>query len=94
MDREESREREKMEGSGRGRRSSSREMTTVTTTSPERARVGGASVLKPTRPVVVIKPTFRKVQVVYYLCRNGLLEHPHYMEVTHLAKQPLRLKGT
>ncbi|KAF7135309.1 hypothetical protein RHSIM_Rhsim08G0009300 [Rhododendron simsii] len=81
-----------MEVSGRGRRSSSREMTTGTTRSPERARVGGASVLKPTRPVVVIKPTFRKVQVVYYLCRNGLLEHPHYMEVTHLAHQPLRLK--
>lgn len=41
---------------------------------------------------MVIKPTFRKVQVVYYLCRNGLLEHPHYMEVAHLAHQPLRLK--
>lgn len=41
---------------------------------------------------MVIKPSFRKVQVVYYLCRNGLLEHPHYMEVTHLAHQPLRLK--
>ncbi|XP_021752597.1 protein UPSTREAM OF FLC-like [Chenopodium quinoa] len=35
---------------------------------------------------------FSKVQVVYYLTRNGQLEHPHYMEVSHLATQPLRLK--
>ncbi|XP_021713527.1 protein UPSTREAM OF FLC-like [Chenopodium quinoa] len=35
---------------------------------------------------------FNKVQVVYYLTRNGQLEHPHYMEVSHLATQPLRLK--
>ncbi|XP_009766935.1 protein SOSEKI 2-like [Nicotiana tabacum] len=40
----------------------------------------------------VIRPSFRKVQVVYYLSRNGQLEHPHYMEVTHLAHQQLRLK--
>ncbi|KAJ8543689.1 hypothetical protein K7X08_025307 [Anisodus acutangulus] len=40
----------------------------------------------------VIMPSFRKVQVVYYLSRNGQLEHPHYMEVTHLAHQQLRLK--
>ncbi|KAI3462049.1 hypothetical protein Pfo_018712 [Paulownia fortunei] len=40
----------------------------------------------------VIRPTFKKVQVVYYLSRNGHLEHPHYMEVTHLAHQQLRLK--
>ncbi|XP_052190637.1 protein SOSEKI 2 isoform X2 [Diospyros lotus] len=38
------------------------------------------------------KAIFRKVQVVYYLSRNGLLEHPHFMEVTHLAHQHLRLK--
>ena len=37
---------------------------------------------------------FNKVQVVYYLTRNGQLEHPHYLEVSHLATQPLRLKGT
>ncbi|KAL4330393.1 hypothetical protein AHAS_Ahas13G0395600 [Arachis hypogaea] len=35
----------------------------------------------------------RKVQVVYYLSRNGLLEHPHLMELTLLPSQlPLRLK--
>ncbi|KAI5384405.1 hypothetical protein KIW84_071425 [Lathyrus oleraceus] len=34
----------------------------------------------------------RKVQVVYYLSRNGLLEHPHFMEVTLSPNQPLRLK--
>ncbi|XP_019183661.1 PREDICTED: protein UPSTREAM OF FLC [Ipomoea nil] len=38
------------------------------------------------------RPTFKKVQVVYYLSRNGLLEHPHYMEVTHLAHRHLLLK--
>lgn len=79
-----------MEGSSRGRISWSREISSGT--SPERGRVGGVSV-KPTRPGVAIKPAFRKVQVVYYLCRNGLLEHPHYMEVSHLVHQPLRLKG-
>lgn len=35
----------------------------------------------------------RKVQVLYYLSRNGQLEHPHFMEVSHLANQQLRLKG-
>ncbi|KAG8383490.1 hypothetical protein BUALT_Bualt04G0018700 [Buddleja alternifolia] len=44
------------------------------------------------RMITSSKPTFKKVQVVYYLSRNGLLEHPHYMEVTHLAHHPLRLK--
>ncbi|XVF61670.1 hypothetical protein PTKIN_Ptkin08bG0149100 [Pterospermum kingtungense] len=39
----------------------------------------------------VVKP-IRKVQVIYYLTRNGQLEHPHYMEVTHLVNQPLRLR--
>ncbi|KAK7318573.1 hypothetical protein RJT34_03276 [Clitoria ternatea] len=38
-----------------------------------------------------VKPA-RKVQVVYYLSRNGLLEHPHFMELTLLPNQPLRLK--
>lgn len=41
---------------------------------------------------MVMKNAFKKVQVVYYLSRNGQLEHPHYMEVTHLANQHLRLK--
>nr|GMC62794.1 protein UPSTREAM OF FLC [Ipomoea batatas] len=38
------------------------------------------------------RPTFKKVQVVYYLSRNGHLEHPHYMEVTHLVHRHLLLK--
>ncbi|KAJ6682592.1 UPSTREAM OF FLC PROTEIN (DUF966) [Salix koriyanagi] len=38
-----------------------------------------------------VKP-IKKVQVVYYLSRNGQLEHPHYMEVAHLANQQLRLR--
>ncbi|EYU31034.1 hypothetical protein MIMGU_mgv1a008596mg [Erythranthe guttata] len=37
-------------------------------------------------------PAFKKVEIVYYLSRNGHLEHPHYMEVTYLSHQQLRLK--
>lgn len=51
--------------------------------SPNRAKVCMQSNMK----------MFRKVQVVYYLSRNGQLEHPHFMEVSHLAGQELRLKG-
>ncbi|OMP04137.1 hypothetical protein COLO4_09925 [Corchorus olitorius] len=53
-------------------------------TSPDRAKV----CMQPK----VVKP-IRKIQVVYYLTRNGQLEHPHYMEVTHVVNQPLRLRG-
>ncbi|KAL7131523.1 hypothetical protein ABFS83_12G009100 [Erythranthe nasuta] len=41
---------------------------------------------------VVMKATFKKVQIVYYISRNGHLQHPHYIEVSHLAHQHLRLK--
>lgn len=51
--------------------------------SPEKAKMGMQPRIKP----------IKKVQVVYYLTRNGQLEHPHYMEVTHLPNQHLRLKG-
>jgi hypothetical protein len=36
----------------------------------------------------------RRVQIIYYLCRNGQLEHPHFMELAQHPHQPLRLKGT
>ncbi|KAK7369377.1 hypothetical protein VNO80_11414 [Phaseolus coccineus] len=52
-------------------------------TSPDRAKI--------CRLKHKVKPS-RKVQVVYYLSRNGLLEHPHFMELTLLPNQPLRLK--
>ncbi|RDX62863.1 Protein UPSTREAM OF FLC, partial [Mucuna pruriens] len=52
-------------------------------TSPDRAKI--------CRLKQKLKPS-RKVQVVYYLSRNGLLEHPHFMELTLLPNQPLRLK--
>ncbi|KAK6923737.1 Protein SOSEKI [Dillenia turbinata] len=39
-----------------------------------------------------LKKPLKKVQLVYYLYRNGQLEHPHYMELTHVSNQPLRLK--
>ncbi|XP_062147651.1 protein SOSEKI 2-like [Alnus glutinosa] len=57
---------------------------------PRRARA-----TSPDRFKVYMQPRVKpieKVQVVYYLSRNGHLEHPHYMEVTHLANQPLRLR--
>ncbi|KAL1568029.1 protein SOSEKI 2-like [Salvia divinorum] len=52
--------------------------------SPERAKM-----CSQTR---VMKPTFKKVEVVYYLSTNGHLHHPHYIEVSHLSHQHLRLK--
>jgi hypothetical protein len=35
----------------------------------------------------------RKVPVVYYLCRNRLLEHPHFMEVPISSPDGLFLRG-
>ncbi|KAL3637390.1 hypothetical protein CASFOL_018558 [Castilleja foliolosa] len=48
-----------------------------------------------TKAINNVRPmtTFKKVDVVYYLSRNnGHLDHPHYIQVTHLAHQHLRLK--
>lgn len=40
------------------------------------------------------KPTLnQKVPVVYYLCRNGQLDHPHFIEVTLSSTDGLYLKG-
>lgn len=36
----------------------------------------------------------RKVPVVYYLTRNGQLEHPHFMEVPLSSPDGLYLRGT
>jgi Protein SOSEKI 2, plant len=65
-------------GNGRRTRLSSRDV------SPDRARG--------------MQPRFaraskRKVQIVYYLSRNGQLEHPHFMELSPLPNQQIRLKG-
>ncbi|KAL3818904.1 hypothetical protein ACJIZ3_004809 [Penstemon smallii] len=65
-----------------GRKISSREL------SPEKGKIS----VNNASARVIMKPSFKKVQVVYYLSRNGHLEHPHYIEVVHLAHQPLRLK--
>lgn len=35
----------------------------------------------------------RKVPVVYYLCRNRQLEHPHFMEVPISSPDGLFLRG-
>ncbi|XP_057449124.1 protein SOSEKI 5 isoform X2 [Lotus japonicus] len=65
--------------SSRGRRITT---TTDRETSPERTRVW-------TEP----KPkTTRRVSVVYYLSRNGQLEHPHFMEVSLSSPHGLHLK--
>ncbi|KAL6645219.1 hypothetical protein ACP70R_016827 [Stipagrostis hirtigluma subsp. patula] len=55
--------------------------------SPERGRPAYAAAARPApaRPM-------RKVQIIYYLCRNGQLEHPHFMELAQHPHQPLRLK--
>ncbi|XP_068316755.1 protein SOSEKI 2 [Pyrus communis] len=45
----------------------------------------GAKVMQQPRAI-------KNLQVVYYLSRNGHLEHPHYMEITHFASHPLRLR--
>ncbi|XP_078164750.1 protein SOSEKI 2-like [Carex rostrata] len=64
-------------GNGRRTRLSSREV------SPDRARG-----IQPRFPRV----SARKVQIVYYLSRNGQLEHPHFMELSQLPNQHIRLK--
>jgi hypothetical protein len=43
-----------------------------------------------TEPPIPIK--HKKVPVVYYLCRNGQLEHPHFMEVPLSSSHGLYLK--
>ncbi|VAH87685.1 unnamed protein product [Triticum turgidum subsp. durum] len=57
--------------------------------SPERGRPAYASAVTarsaPARPM-------RRVQIIYYLCRSGQLEHPHFMELAQFPHQPLRLK--
>ena len=35
----------------------------------------------------------RKVPVVYYLCRNRQLEHPHFIEVPLSSSEGLYLRG-
>lgn len=54
-------------------------------TSPDRNRIWSEPRHKP-----VVN---RKVPVVYYLCRNGQLDHPHFMEVTLSSHDGLYLKG-
>ncbi|CAK9179240.1 unnamed protein product [Ilex paraguariensis] len=53
------------------------------TTSPERTKIWVEPKSKTDR---------RVVPVVYYLCRNGHLEHPHFVEVSLSSSQGLYLK--
>lgn len=47
----------------------------------------------PERTKVWTEPNRRKVSVVYYLSRNGQLEHPHFMEVPLSSSDGLFLRG-
>lgn len=58
--------------------------------SPERAKVWTEKSPKYHQQ----QPPNRKVAVVYYLCRNRQLEHPHFIEVTLSSPDGLYLKGT
>jgi hypothetical protein len=62
----------------------------------ERGRMGSGRVeeANPERGRPAPARPMRKVEIVYYLCRNGQLEHPHFMELARHPHQPLRLKGT
>jgi hypothetical protein len=40
------------------------------------------------------KASEQQVPVVYYLSRNGQLEHPHFMEVPLSSPKGLYLRGT
>lgn len=56
-------------------------------TSPERTKVW----VEPSSSK--LKAAERKVPVVYYLCRNGQLEQPHFMEVPLSSPEGLYLRG-
>ncbi|KAL5711021.1 hypothetical protein ACHQM5_021521 [Ranunculus cassubicifolius] len=53
--------------------------------SPERTKVW-------TEPTSKVKTERKRVPVVYYLCRDGQLEHPHFMEVPISSNEGLHLK--
>ncbi|RRT60885.1 hypothetical protein B296_00031137, partial [Ensete ventricosum] len=73
-------------GGGRGRRgTSSRE-----TSPPVRGRLSYYSQQQEQQRLMRAR---RKVQVIYYLSRNGQLEHPHFIELPHLPNHQLRLRG-
>ncbi|KAG0460867.1 hypothetical protein HPP92_020854 [Vanilla planifolia] len=48
--------------------------------------------VSPERTKVWVEPKPKKASVVYYLSRNGLLEHPHFMEVTLSSRDGLYLR--
>ncbi|WOL02736.1 protein UPSTREAM OF FLC [Canna indica] len=61
-------------------------------TSPDRARLGYSQQQQQSQPPQRFLRALRKVQVVYYLSRNGQLEHPHFIELPYLPSQQLRLR--
>lgn len=59
-------------------------------TSPERTKVW----TEPNKNKPTGNSSERKVPVVYYLSRNGQLEHPHFMDVPLSSPEGLYLRGT
>lgn len=51
------------------------------------------AIANPERSKTISKTSEQKVPVIYYLSRNGQLEHPHFMEVPLSSPQGLCLKG-
>lgn len=58
-------------------------------TSPERTKVW----IEPHSKYHAQLQQGKKVPVVYYLCRNRHLEHPHFMEVPLASSDGLYLRG-
>ena len=57
---------------------------------------GRTKTISPERTKIWVEPKPKpgqKVSVVYYLSRNGQLEHPHYIEVPLSIPQGLYLRG-
>lgn len=63
-----------------------RRMSAFSQVSPERAKVWTERSPKYVQ--------YRKVSVLYYLCRNQRLEHPHFVEIKLSSSDGLYLRGT
>lgn len=59
-------------------------------TSPERTKIW----TEPPNGSTKNKFPDRRVPVIYYISRNGQLEHPHFMEVPLSSAEGLYLKGS
>ena len=60
----------------------------------EQRSPGVMAMPRPPRPRAAGVPVPARVAVVYYLSRNGHLEHPHFMQVALSSPEGLYLRGT